>query len=55
LIEMWHGDMPTSLSSHNSVGHAALGRGTSVGSRISLRQKSFLIISNDSLVQQFLI
>jgi hypothetical protein len=47
---MWHGDMLTSLSSYNSVGHAALGRDASVGSRISLRQKSFLVIGNDSLI-----
>jgi hypothetical protein len=47
---MWHGDVPTSLSSHSSVGHAALDRGVFIGSRISLRQKSFLVTSNDSLV-----
>jgi hypothetical protein len=42
--------MPTSLSSHNSVGHAALGRDVSVGSRISPRQKSFPVTGNDNLV-----
>jgi hypothetical protein len=50
---MWHGDVPTSLSLYSSVGHAALGRGASVGFRIYPRQKSFSITGNDSLIQQF--
>jgi hypothetical protein len=52
---MWYGDVLISLSSHSSVGHAILGRGVSVGFRISFRQKSFLVTGNDSLIQQFLI
>jgi hypothetical protein len=50
---MWHGDIPISLSSHSNVGHAALGRGVFVGSRIAPRQKSFPVTGNDSLIQQF--
>jgi hypothetical protein len=45
--------MLISLSSYNSVGHAALDRDIFIRFRIYLRQKSFLITDNDSLVQQF--